>query len=235
MNEKTIPTHIAIIMDGNRRWARKRGLPTQLGHSQGAKTLEDIAVACQNRGIKYLTVFAFSTENWKRSKEEVDYLMDLLAKNISDFDKRFDNRNVRIKLVGDKNGLPTKLLEGILAIEERTKMNDGLTVNVAINYGGRSEIVNATQKIVEDLKNGILNSETKIDESLLTKYMYTKLDPDPDLLIRTAGETRTSGFLTWQSVYSELYFTDVLWPDFNEKELDKAIDEYNHRKRNFGK
>lgn len=235
MSEITVPTHIAIIMDGNRRWARKRNLPTQLGHSQGAKALEDIAVACQERGIKYLTVFAFSTENWKRSKEEVEYLMDLLAKKISDFDRKFDNRNVRIKLVGDRNGLPAHLLEGIDAIAERTQNNDGLTVNVAINYGGRAEIINATKSIVEDIKKGILSENTEINEALLTRYMYTKDDPDPDLLIRTAGEVRTSGFLTWQSVYSELYFTDVTWPDFDEKELDKAIEEYNNRKRNFGK
>lgn len=235
MSEKTIPTHIAIIMDGNRRWARKKGLPTQMGHSQGAKTLEKIAVLCQERGIKFLTVFAFSTENWNRSKEEVDYLMELLAKNISDFDKKFDNRNVRIKLVGDRNGLPSKLLDGITEIEERTKNNDGLVVNVAINYGGRAEIVNATKNIIEDIQNGILDADVNIDESLLARYMYTKNDPDPDLLIRTAGEIRTSGFLTWQSVYSELYFTDVTWPEFDEKELDKAIDEFNNRKRNFGK
>lgn len=235
MSERTIPTHIAIIMDGNRRWARKKGLPTQLGHSQGVKALEKIAVACQELGVKYLTVFAFSTENWRRSKEEVDYLMELLAKNISDFDKKFDNRNVRIKAVGDKNGLPANLLEGVAKIEERTKNKDGLTVNVAINYGGRDEIVKATKAIVEDIENGKLDSNVEINEALLSKYMYTKDDPDPDLLIRTAGEIRTSGFLTWQSVYSELYFTDVTWPDFDEIELNKAIDEYNNRKRNFGK
>lgn len=235
MSEKTIPTHIAIIMDGNRRWARKRGLPTQLGHSQGVKALEKIAIACQDIGVKYLTVFAFSTENWRRSKEEVDYLMDLLAKNIADFDKRFDNRNVRIKAVGDKKGLPQELLEGIEKIEQKTKGNDGLTVNIAINYGGRDEIVKATQAILEDIKTGKLDSNVEINEELLSKYMYTNDDPDPDLLIRTAGEIRTSGFLTWQTVYSELYFTDVTWPDFDEKELNKAIEEFNNRKRNFGK
>lgn len=233
MNDRTIPTHIAIIMDGNRRWARKRGLPSQLGHTQGVKALENVAIACQEKGVKYLTVFAFSTENWKRSKEEVDYLMDLLAKNISDFDKRFKNKNVRIKLVGDKNGLPEKLVKGIDEIEERTKDKDGLTVNIAINYGGRAEIVSATKKMLEDIRNGKIGEE--INENTLSAYMYTKDDPDPDLVIRTAGEIRTSGFLTWQSVYSELYFTETFWPDFDEKELDKAIEEYNKRKRNFGK
>lgn len=235
MEEKTIPVHIAIIMDGNRRWARKRGLPTQLGHSQGVKALENVAVACQKMGVRYLTVFAFSTENWKRSKEEVNYLMELLAKNISDFDKRFDNRNVRIRLVGNRNGLPENLLQGIDKIEERTKENDGLTVNVAINYGGRAEIVQAMQKVAEDYKSGKVKELEEINEELLSHYMYTNEIPDPDLLIRTAGEIRTSGFLTWQSVYSELYFTDVLWPDFDKKELEKAVEEYCHRKRNFGK
>ena len=229
---ENIPNHIAIIMDGNRRWAKKRGLPAQLGHSQGAKTLEKIAVACEQKGIKYLTVYAFSTENWKRSKEEVDYLMELLATNIRDFDKRFKNRNVRIKLIGDINGLPKKLQDGIIEIEERTKNKNGLTVNIAINYGGRAEIVNSIKNIVKDYNE---NKIENISEELVNKYMYTYNFPDPDLVIRTAGEMRTSGFLTWQSVYSEFYYTDVLWPDFNEKELDKAIEEFIKRKRNFGK
>ena len=179
-----------------------------------------------------MTVYAFSTENWKRSKEEVDYLMELLATNIRDFDKRFKNRNVRIKLIGDINGLPKKLQDGIIEIEERTKNKNGLTVNIAINYGGRAEIVNAIKNIVKDYNE---NKIENISEELVNKYMYTYNFPDPDLVIRTAGEMRTSGFLTWQSVYSEFYYTDVLWPDFNEKELDKAIEEFIKRKRNFGK
>ena len=226
--DRIIPTHIAMIMDGNRRWARKRMLPTNMGHSQGAKTLEKIAIACQERGIKYLTVFAFSTENWRRSEEEVNYLMKLLAENISDFDKRFKNDDVRIRLVGDINGLPKDLQEGILKIEERTRNKSGLTVNVAINYGGRAEIVHAIKRMKEA---GVAD----ITEEAVNKYMYTYDAPDPDLIIRTAGEQRLSGFLIWQSAYSEFYFTDVLWPDFDEKELDKAIDEFNNRKRNFGK
>lgn len=233
--EEIFPNHIAIIMDGNRRWARKRGLPTQLGHSQGVKALEKVATACQEKGVRYLTVFAFSTENWKRSKEEVDYLMDLLAKNISDFDKRFQNQDVRIRLVGNREGLPEKLQKGILEIEERTKDRKGLTVNVAINYGGRAEIVQAVQRIAEEVRTGKIQDTNAIDERLLSSYMYTQEMPEPDLVIRTAGEIRTSGFLTWQSVYSEFYFTDVLWPDFDEKELEKAIEEYKNRKRNFGK
>ena len=226
--DRIIPAHIAIIMDGNRRWARNKGLPTNLGHSQGAKTLEKVAIACQELGVKYLTVFAFSTENWKRDEAEVNHLMKLLAENISSFDKRFKNDDVKIKLVGDINGLPKNLQEGIRKIEERTKLKTGLTVNVAINYGGRAEIVNAIKKLKED-------HVTEITEDILNKYMYTYDSPDPDLIIRTAGEQRLSGFLLWQSAYSEFYFTNTLWPDFDEKELNKAIDEFNNRKRNFGK
>lgn len=229
-----VPKHIAIIMDGNRRWAKKRGLPTGLGHSEGANTLEKLADACEELGVKYLTVFAFSTENWKRSSEEVDYLMKLLAKHIADFDKRIKNRNVRFRLVGDINGLNDELKEGIRAIEERTKDKTGLTVNIAINYGGRAEIINATKQIAKDAKAGIIN-EDEISEETIYKYLQTKDTPDPELMIRTGGEIRLSGFLLWQVSYSELYFTDVLWPDFDKSELEKAIVEYNNRKRNFGK
>ncbi len=236
-NERIIPNHIAIIMDGNRRWARKRLLPTNMGHKEGAQRLEDIAKYCGDLGVKYLTVYAFSTENWRRSEEEVNYLMDLLADSIIDFDKRFDEskHNVRIKLVGDINRLPQRLQDGIRHIEEKTKDQKGLTVNVAINYGGRPEILHATKLIAEDYKNGKIQDLNDIDEELFSNYVYTKGDPDPDLIIRTAGEVRMSGFLTWQGVYSEMYFTDCLWPDFHENELDKAIDEFNNRKRNFGK
>lgn len=228
-----IPKHVAIIMDGNRRWAKKRGLPTQLGHSEGANTLEKMADICEDLGIKYLTVYAFSTENWKRSEEEVDHLMKLLAKHIKDFDKRIKNRNVRFRLVGEISRLNKDLQNGIREIEERTKNNTGLTVNIAINYGGRAEIAIATQKIAEDVKNDKIKIED-INEELIYKYLQTKESPDPDLLIRTGGEQRLSGFLLWQSSYSELYFTDVLWPDFDKKELEKAIEEFNNRKRNFG-
>ena len=235
MENKIIPEHIAIIMDGNRRWAKKRLLPTNLGHKEGAQRLEDIAKYCKKIGVKYLTVYAFSTENWKRSEEEVGYLMNLLADSIKDFDKRFEDDDIAIRLVGDINGLPPKLQDGIKHIEERTKDKSGLTVNVAINYGGRAEIINAAKQLAEDYKSGKINSLDNIDEAMLSNYMYTKHCPDPDLIIRTAGEIRMSGFLTWQGVYSEMYFTNCLWPDFKEDELDKAIVEYSHRKRNFGK
>lgn len=228
-----IPKHVAIIMDGNRRWAKKRALPTKLGHSEGANTLEKIADVCSEMGIEYLTVYAFSTENWKRSEDEVDYLMKLLAKHIKDFDKRVKNRNIRFRMIGDIERLNEDLQEGIRGIEERTKNNTGLTVNIAINYGGRAEITYVAKKIAEDVKNGIINLED-INEELLSMNLQTKESPEPELIIRTGGENRLSGFLLWQSAYSELYFTEVLWPDFDKKELEKAIVEYNSRKRNFG-
>lgn len=228
-----IPKHIAIIMDGNRRWAKKRGLPGSMGHAEGANTLEKIADDCSDLGIKYLTVYAFSTENWKRSEEEVDYLMKLLAKHIKDFDKRIKNRDIRFRLVGDINRLNKDLQDGIRGIEERTKDKQGLTVNIAINYGGRAELTYMVKEIAKETKDGNISLD-EIDENLISKHLQTKDTPDPDLIIRTGGENRLSGFLLWQAAYSELYFTDVLWPDFDKKELEKAINEYNNRKRNFG-
>lgn len=232
--ENNVPNHIAIIMDGNRRWAKKRLLPTQMGHAQGADNLERIADACAELGVKYLTVYAFSTENWKRSNEEVDYLMKLLAKHINDFDKRIKNRDIKFRLVGDINRLNPELQDGIRRIEERTKDKPGLIFNIAINYGGRAEMTIATKRIVEEVQNGKLSLEG-ITEDTISQRLQTLDSPDPELIIRTGGEQRLSGFLLWQSAYSELYFTDVLWPDFDEKELKKAIEEYQNRKRNFGK
>ncbi len=234
-NERIIPSHIAIILDGNRRWARGRNLASEMGHKAGADRLEDIAKYCHELGVKCLTVFAFSTENWRRSKEEVGYLMELLAKAINDFDKKYKDEDVRIKLVGDINGIPEKLADGIRRVENRTKDKTGFLVNVAINYGGRAEIIHAAKEIAKDYKEGKITSLDDINEELFTSYTYTNGVADPDLLIRTAGEIRTSGFLTWQSVYSEMYFTSVPWPDFTREELDKAIDDFNKRKRNFGK
>ena len=228
-----IPKHVAIIMDGNRRWAKKRGLPTGVGHSEGANTLEKVADACADIGIDFLTVYAFSTENWKRAEDEVNYLMKLLAKHIKEFDKRIKNRNIRFRMVGDINRLNEELQNGIREIEERTKNNTGLTVNIAINYGGRAEITYVAREIANKVKNGDMEAKD-IDENTISKYLQTKDSPDPDLIIRTGGENRLSGFLLWQAAYSELYFTEVLWPDFNKDELEKAILEYNNRKRNFG-
>ncbi len=229
-----VPNHIAIILDGNRRWAKMRGLPTLQGHTEGADNLERIARYCSKIGVKYLTVYAFSTENWKRTKEEVGYLMNLMADYINSFEVRFKDSNAIIKLVGDIDRLPKKLQDSIIKIEEKTKNNTGLTLNLCINYGGREEIVNATKVIASKVSSGELKL-TDINEGMFSTYLRTGNTPDPDLFIRAGGEKRLSGFLLWQSSYSELYFSDVLWPDFNELELDKAINEFNNRKRNFGK
>ena len=231
---RKIPNHIAIILDGNRRWARNRSIPTLQGHTAGAKNLEKIAMYCDKIGVKYLTVYAFSTENWKREKEEVDYLMKLFSKYIKDFDRKFKDGTARIRLAGDIKRLPEDLQEKIIAIQEKTKNNTGITLNLCINYGGRDEIVNATKVLAEKVKNGELTVDD-ITEDMISQNLRTGDAPDPDLFIRPGGEIRLSGFLLWQSSYSELYFADPLWPDFNEEELEKAIDEFNKRKRRFGK
>lgn len=229
-----IPEHIGIIMDGNRRWAKERKLIPSLGHKEGADNLQRIAEACEEIGIKYLTVFAFSTENWKRSKEEVDYLMNLFSSSMKTFSKRMKEKDYRIQLTGDITALSEELQKDIIKIEEQTKDNTGLTINFAINYGGRAEILNATRIIAQKYKDNSINLED-IDEEFFNTYLQTKKSPDPDLIIRTGGEKRLSGFLIWQSAYSEFYFTKVYWPDFNKDELKKAVIEYSNRKRNFGK
>lgn len=229
-----VPTHIGIIMDGNRRWAKEKGLIPSLGHKEGADNLIKIAENCTEFGIKYLTVFAFSTENWKRSTEEVDYLMDLFVSSIKSFKKRSNEKNYRVQLTGDINGLSAELQKEILEVEGLTKNNKGLTINFAINYGGRAEILNAVKLIANEYKNGNIQLD-EINEDLFNKYVQTKNSPDPDLIIRTGGEQRLSGFLIWQSAYSEFYFVDTYWPDFGKEELRRAIIEYSNRKRNFGK
>lgn len=229
-----IPTHVGIIMDGNRRWARERNLIPQMGHKEGAENIKRVARACDEMGIQFLTIFAFSTENWKRSQEEVSYLMDLLLTQAKAFTKSANKRNYRLQLDGDISGLSTELQEEIKRIEEDTKNNTGLTINIAINYGGRPEIVDATKRIAKEvLENKI--SIDEINDELLSSHMWLKNAPDPDIIIRTGGEMRLSGFLLWQSAYSEFYFTNTYWPDFDEKELEKAVVEYGNRKRNFGK
>lgn len=228
-----LPTHIAVIMDGNRRWAKNKNLDVRLGHKKGAETLENIVRYCNKIGIKYLTVYAFSTENWKRSKEEVGALMLLLQNYLDDFAKRADTENIRINMLGNREELSKGLLKSIDNAIERTKNNTGINFNVAFNYGGRDEIVRAVKKIASDVKDNIVNIEV-INEELISNSLYTKNIPDPDLMIRTSGEIRTSNFLPWQLVYSELYFTDKLWPDFTEDDLEKAIEEYKRRNRKFG-
>lgn len=228
-----LPTHIAIIMDGNRRWAKQKKLDARLGHKKGAETLENIVKYCNKIGIKYLTVYAFSTENWKRSKEEVGALMLLLQNYLDDFAKRADTENIKIKMLGNREGLSNGILKSLDKAIKRTENNTGITFNVAFNYGGRDEMVNAVKKIATDVKENKIDLED-INEKLISDNLYTKNQPDPDLMIRTSGEMRTSNFLPWQLVYSEFYFTDKLWPDFSSDDLDKAIEVYNRRNRKFG-
>ena len=233
MEQENLPKHIAIIMDGNRRWAKNKGLPAGLGHKEGAKTLEKIVRYANKIGLKYITVYAFSTENWKRSEEEVSGLMLLLQNYLDDYAKRADTENIRVKVIGDITALAKGLQNSINKCVERTKNNTGVTFSIAINYGGRAEIQDAIKNIAKDLKDEKIKGE-EINEELISSYLYTKDTPDPDLIIRTSGEQRLSGFLAWQSTYSELYFITKNWPDFSEEDLDAAIAEYNKRTRKFG-
>ena len=228
-NDINMPKHIAIIMDGNRRWARERNLKVSEGHKSGAETLENIANYCNKIGIKYLTVYAFSTENWKRSEEEVGALMSLLRFYLDKFSKRADTQNIRIKVLGDISVLENGLKSSIKNAIERTKNNNGLTLNIALNYGGRAELVNAIKQIAKKVQLGEVKPED-ISETTVEKELYTAGNPDPDLLIRTSGEIRTSNFLPWQIVYSEFWFLEKYWPDFNEN----AILEFQKRNRKFG-
>ena len=233
MEKNNIPTHVAIIMDGNRRWARERNIDYRLGHKEGAKTLEKIVRYAKKAGIKFITVYAFSTENWKRSSEEVSALMLLLKTYLDDYGKRADTENIKVKVLGDISALTPGLQKSIKKCEERTKDNDGIYFSICINYGGRDEIVHAVKSIAKDVKDGKIKIDD-INEELMNNYLYTKEIPDPDLIIRTSGELRTSGFLTWQSVYSEYLFMDKYWPDFSEEDIDFAIKEYQKRNRKFG-
>ena len=233
MEKENMPKHIAIIMDGNRRWARKKGLEPKLGHKEGAKTLEKIVRYANKIGLEYITVYAFSTENWKRTKDEVGALMLLLQNYLDDYSKRADTENIKVKVLGDVSALSEGMQKSINKCMERTKNNTGVTFNIAINYGGRDEIVKAVRKISEQVKEGKINIED-INEQLISDNLYTAGEPDPDLLIRTSGELRTSNFLPWQIVYSEFVFVEKNWPDFEEKDLDEAIEIYQKRNRKFG-
>lgn len=233
MKELNMPKHIAIIMDGNRRWAREKGLDIKQGHKEGAKILEKIVRYANKIGLQYITVYAFSTENWKRTKEEVGALMLLLQNYLDDYSKRADTENIKVKILGDISALSEGMQKSIIKCMERTKDNTGVTFNIALNYGGRDEIVKATRKIAEKVKSNELQIED-ITEETISNALYTEGQPDPDLLIRTSGELRTSGFLPWQIVYSEFLFLDKNWPDFNESDLDYAIEVYQNRNRKFG-
>ena len=233
MNEINMPTHVAIIMDGNRRWARENKMDYRLGHKEGAKTLEKIVRYAKKIGVKIITVYAFSTENWKRSEEEVGALMILLKNYLDDYSKRADTENIKIRVLGDITALSKGLQKSINKSIERTKNNDGIIFNIAINYGGRDEIVHCVKKIAEKVKNGETNIDD-IDELMISQNLYTENLPDPDLLIRTSGEIRLSNFLLWQVAYSEFVFLEKYWPDFSEEDLDKCIEIFQKRNRKFG-
>ena len=234
MNMEKKPKHIAIIMDGNRRWAKEKKLPIKLGHKKGAETLEKTIRYANKLGIEYVTVYAFSTENWKRSEEEVSALMQLLESYLADYSKRADTENIRIKVIGDMNALSESLRESIKKAIDRTKNNTGTTFIVALNYGGRQEIIHAVKSIAKQVKENKLEIEN-ITEETIQNNLYTAGIPDPDIIVRTSGEIRSSGFLTWQSVYSEYLFLEKYWPDFSEKDLDFVIETYQKRNRRVGK
>lgn len=233
IDKELMPQHIAIIMDGNRRWAKERGLDPRLGHKEGAETLERIATYANEIGLKYMTVYAFSTENWKRTKEEVGALMKLLELYLDKFLNRESLRNIRIRLLGDVEGLNPSLRDRIYKIVEKSKDNTGLTLNIAFNYGGRDEIVRAVRKISEKVKNDEIDID-EIDEDMVSNNLYTQGEPEPDLLIRPGGELRISNFLLWQLAYTEFLFVDKYWPDFSRKDLLEAIYTYEKRNRKFG-
>jgi len=221
------PNHIAIIMDGNRRWAKKNKISKSLGHYEGAKNLRKIVEECLKINLKFLTVYAFSTENWSRSEEEVNDLMSLLNKFLSDESKLFNEKKIKLNILGDISRFPSDIQDKVTSLSNETKNNNSLTLNIALNYSSRDEIINAVNRIIND-KNQSISKEVFI------KYLYTADIPDPDLIIRTSGEYRLSNFLLWQAAYSELYFTKKLWQEFDVKELSNALIEYSRRERRFG-
>ena len=230
--EYKVPNHVAIIMDGNGRWAQKRNLKRTKGHQKGAEALKKISEYVYDKNIKVLSVFAFSTENWKRDKEEVDYLMELFLKA---FKENFDvikKKGIKVIFSGVKEKLSDKVIKAMENMTEETKNNKNGIFNICLNYGGQDEIINAAKKISKDVSNGSINTDD-INQELFNKYLFNDLPPI-DLLIRTSGEYRISNFMLWQMAYAELYFTDTLWPDFDENQMDKAIDSYNKRDRRFG-
>jgi len=232
-NPTNIPQHVAIIMDGNGRWARSRGLPKMAGHRAGVKSAEEAVRMAGELGIKVLTLYTFSTENWKRPKPEIDALFGLLEEYLDREEDKFNKNNIRFSVIGNIEGLAESVREKLTKVIASTKNNTGLTLNLALNYGSRDEIVNAARNIAKDVLVGSLSAE-KIDDTLFSSYLYTKDLPDPDLLIRTSGECRVSNFLLWQISYAELYITKKLWPDFKKHDLEKAVAEYQRRERRFG-
>lgn len=228
-----IPEHVAIIMDGNGRWANKRSLPRVAGHRAGMKAVKSVVKAADEIGVRYITMYAFSTENWKRPRDEVDFLMKLPQEFLSTELDELIERGVRIRMLGSKDELPSHTLQALLEAEEKTKDNQGLQLNFALNYGGRDEIAKAFSMMAAQVKAGELQPE-QLNEELISNYLYTSEIPDPDLLIRTSGEIRLSNFMLWQLAYTELWFTDVLWPDFTREHFYQAIVEYQGRARRYG-
>ena len=227
-----IPAHIAIILDGNGRWAKAKGMPRNYGHAQGSKNVERICEEAYRMGVKYLTVYAFSTENWNRPKDEVDALMKLLRNYMKTCLKTAAKNDMKVRVIGDKTGLDEDIRNRIAELEEATKDNGGLNFQIALNYGSRDEIVRAVRRVSEDVKEGKVKPED-IDEKMFETYLDTHGIPDPDLMIRTSGELRLSNYLLWQLAYTEFYFTDIPWPDFTKEELSKAIEQYNRRDRRY--
>lgn len=228
-----IPQHVAIIMDGNGRWAKKRFLPRNAGHTQGSRRVEEICRAAHELGVKYLTIYAFSTENWNRPEEEVSALMKILRNYLKESIKKATENQMRVRVLGDRSRLDEDIRESIRRLEEVSAGNTGLNFQIALNYGARDELLRAVRRMAADYKEGRVQQE-QMDEALVSSYLDTAGIPDPDLLIRTSGEQRLSNFLLWQCAYTEFYFPDVLWPDFDKRELEKAIEEYTRRDRRFG-
>ncbi len=233
MEESLLPTHLGIIMDGNGRWAEKRGLPRTAGHKAGADVFKTIVRYCSSIGIQYLTIYAFSTENWKRPRYEVGMLIKLFQQYLEEALRDFFNENILVRFIGDTTAFPESLQRLIRDTEETSKSHTGMVLNIALNYGGRAELARAAALLAQDVKNGLLSPEQVTEESLAGK-LYTAGQPDPDLIIRPSGENRTSNFLLWQAAYSEYVFLDILWPDFKPGDLDRALEAYAGRNRRFG-
>ena len=233
IDEKNIPQHVAIIMDGNGRWAKKRNMPRTMGHKAGVETIRRIVKEADRLGIKFITLYAFSTENWKRPKDEVSALMNLIVEYLKRELDEMHRNNVKIKSMGDLTKLPDKCRKALEDAFEKTKDNTGVVLNIALNYGGRDDIIRGVKSLVKDVQEGKLSIDD-INEGMFNDYLYTKNIPDPDLIIRPSGEQRISNFLLWQCAYSEFWYSNVNWPDFSEKDLQKAIYDYQNRDRRYG-
>ena len=229
-----LPAHLAIIMDGNGRWAKQKGMLRVFGHENGTKSVREVVEASAELGIKFLTLYAFSTENWKRPKLEVQTLMNLLVTSLKKEIKTLQDNNIKLRAIGCLEDLPEKAHDELFEVIEKTKQNTRMTLTLALSYGSREELIHVIKDLFNKVKNNIISAET-IDESIINKHLYTRNLPDVDLLIRTSGEQRISNFLLWQCAYAELYFTETLWPDFKKEDLYKALINYQHRERRFGK